>query len=155
MPNLRPNRLRSIPRIHTPTFTWNPEGHPVGTLILTLPLPGRRVSPNATRGQSKKAAVIKSRHIKNHRTRARLITLAAIGDKIGVTFHGYTLHFHWPTAAYRDDDNADASFKSYRDGIAQALNIDDRHLRRLHLSTHQKDPTNPRLEIHLHPLSLP
>lgn len=37
--------------------------------------------------------------------------------------------FYPPDNRHRDDDNAVSSFKAQRDGIADALKIDDRHFR--------------------------
>jgi len=127
-------------------------------MTITLPIPDRRISPNACRGQSRAAAMGKAKLIKAHRTRARLLTLEAIGHlyhAAGATvpaFTGYTLAHFFPTAQWRDDDNADAACKAYRDGIADALGIDDRRLPKLALSTRDKDATRPRVEITLHAL---
>jgi hypothetical protein len=102
----------------------------------------------------------KARLVKRHRTRARLATLELLGlqyhsrDLPIPMFTGYTLAHYFKTAAYRDDDNADAACKAYRDGIADALGIDDRQLPKLALSTFHKDATNPRVEITLHVLPL-
>lgn len=144
---LRPNRIRAV-IAHLP----GPVLHPDGRLVLTLPLPTREVSPNASRSHSRRGAIIKSQKVKLHKTRARLAMVDAIA-RYGTLgpFTGYSLAFHFPTAAYRDDDNADASFKPYRDGIADALHINDRHLTKAALSTRAKDPITPRLEITLHP----
>lgn len=128
-------------------------------MTIILPIPDRRVSPNACRGQSKFAAFKKSRLVKLHRTRARLLTLEAIGKLYHATgqpvpaFTGYTLAHFFATAAWRDDDNADAACKAYRDGIADAFGIDDRRLPKLALSTRDKDADWPRVEITLHTLS--
>ena len=67
------------------------------------------------------------------------------------TYAGYSLAFYFRTAAFRDDDNADASIKAYRDGIANALGMNDRDLRKCQLSTYQKDAECPRVEITLYP----
>ena len=64
-------------------------------------------------------------------------------------FYGYSLAFHFRTSAHRDDDNADACCKSYRDGMAAALGINDRHFKKLALSTHATDPRCPRVEVTL------
>jgi hypothetical protein len=128
-------------------------------MTIILPIPDRRVSPNACRGQSKFAAFKKSRLVKLHRTRARLLALEAIGTLYHAQgrpvppFTGYTLAHYFATAAWRDDDNADAACKAYRDGIADALGIDDRKLPKLALSTRDKDAERPRVEITLHTLS--
>ena len=139
-----------------PHFTISHRWLPDGRLILSLPLPDRAVSPNAQRGNSRISAVIKSARIKAHRYRAWAGTKSAVAARTPTpAFAGYSLAFHWPTAAYRDDDNADASCKAYRDGIASALGMDDRHLRKLALSTHAKDKDHPRLEITLLPCTSP
>lgn len=129
-------------------------------MTIVLPIPDRRISPNASRGQSKKAAIIKSRHTKRHRGKARILTKKALGEHFhqqgrGVpVFIGYSIAHYFPTAQARDDDNADSACKAYRDGIADALGIDDRHFRKLKLSTIAKDAANPRVEITLY-TSLP
>jgi hypothetical protein len=126
---------------------------PDGSLTLTLPLPARAVSPNARRGESKGAAIRKSRAVKVHRFIAATILRNFINTHPHPLppFTGYRLAFYFKTAAFRDDDNADASVKPYRDGLADVLQIDDRGLRKLALSTHAKDAQNPRLELTLIP----
>ena len=61
-------------------------------------------------------------------------------------FTSYSLAFHFPQERTRDDDNAAASCKAYRDGIADALRIDDSTLRFQSL-TASIDLLKPRLEI--------
>ena len=125
-------------------------------MTIVLPIPDRRISPNGQRGHSKGAAIAKARLVREHRTRAKLRTLEALGllyfskGEPGPTFIGYTLAHFFPTAAWRDDDNADAACKAYRDGIADALGLDDRQLPKLALSTRSKDAARPRVEITLH-----
>jgi hypothetical protein len=63
---------------------------------------------------------------------------------------GYTLHFHFPTKRLQDDDNAAAMFKSSRDGIADALQIDDRNLRILTGPEMSYASTDPHLEVRLY-----
>lgn len=48
--------------------------------------------------------------------------LVAAGHKLALT-----IDFYPPDRRHRDDDNVIASFKAGRDGIADALGIDDRH----------------------------
>jgi hypothetical protein len=60
----------------------------------------------------------------------------------------YSLAFHYKKNRNRDDDNAAASCKAYRDGIADALRIDDSTLRIDTLSANV-DRQQPRLEIML------
>lgn len=125
-------------------------------LVITLPIPDRRISPNASRGQSRRAALGKARIIRRHKTNAKLRTLELLGEqyhKHGLpvpTFTGYSLAHYFETAAYRDDDNADGACKAYRDGIAAALGIDDKRIPKVALSTFAKDAANPRVEITLY-----
>lgn len=148
-------------------------------MTLTLPIPDRRLWPNsrapwqkrqqATRSHRQRAffATLEALGVRDLPTRL----LAGEKKKLGITgplhsaayqrlsrlFHpgdvpkptGYSLAFHVGRMGF-DDDNADASVKAYRDGIADALRLDDRDLRKVALSTFQRDPSNPRLEITLH-----
>jgi hypothetical protein len=126
--------------------------HADGSLTICLPLPPREISPNARRGQSRFAALKKSRAVKKHRVLAKIVLGSAL-VKHGIerpAFTGYSMAFYFRTSAYRDDDNADGSCKAYRDGMATALGIDDRNLRKSALSTHAKDAKCPRVEITLH-----
>lgn len=76
-------------------------------------------------------------------------------SKIGINtppeVKGYSLSFFYPDARKRDDDNTEGSFgiKAYRDGIADALRIDDHGLKKLTVSTFSIDRANPRVEITL------
>lgn len=128
--------------------------HPDGSLTIALPIPHRDVSPNASRPQSKWAAIVKSKKIKSHRHAALNMALLATRThkQTATVWAGYSLAFFFKTAAFRDDDNADGSCKAYRDGIAKALGMDDKKLRKLKLSTHAKDADFPRVEITLYPV---
>jgi len=118
------------------------------TIVLCLPIPHRACSPNSRRGESRYAALMKGRHVKRHRTMAKLLMIAAMASFGKVPkVDGYSLSFYFRTVAFRDDDNADASCKPYRDGIADALGKDDRMLRKKELSTFGKDSRFPRVEI--------
>lgn len=125
-------------------------------MTIVLPIPARKLSPNGRTHWRRKAGLTKTA-----RNRARLLTLQAIGDHYharGLTvpaFAGYSLAHYFPTAQPRDDDNADAACKAYRDGIADALGIDDRQLPKLRLSIISKDAANPRVEITLHTVPIP
>lgn len=120
-------------------------------MTIVLPIPDRNLSPNGRGHWSGK-----SRLTKNARRLAKLLTLEAIGRDYHAhgrpvpAFAGYSLAHYFPTDARRDDDNADAACKAYRDGIADALGIDDRYFPKLALSTIAKDAACPRVEITLH-----
>jgi len=116
-------------------------------MTITLPIPHKALSPNAASPGRWRA---KAKHIRIHRQRAKLRTLEALGGQPAPAFTGYTLTFYHATKRNRDDDNAAASCKSYRDGIADALRMDDHKLTMSATPQMLIDPTNPRLEILLH-----
>jgi hypothetical protein len=115
-------------------------------MTLTLPLPHRGLSPNAR-------SHWRNRHRLTKRARwvAKCVTLAALAGEASPVFTRYTLTFFFPNAIHRDDDNAAASCKAYRDGIADALGIDDHGLRLAEAPTILIDRQKPRLEITLLP----
>lgn len=116
-------------------------------MTITLPLPNKILSPNARPHWAQKA-----RYTRAARHRAKLTALAAFANQPGPhVYQHYTLAFHFPNAIRRDDDNAAAACKAYRDGIADALKMDDHHLTMSAAPLILTDPANPRLEITLHP----
>jgi hypothetical protein len=114
-------------------------------MTITLPLPHQKLSPNARVHWARKSVITR-----RHRALAWAATREALGCGLP-RFRGYSLAFYYVDARRRDDDNAEASCKAYRDGIAQALGIDDHELPKVVLSTFTIDRENPRLEITLHP----
>lgn len=122
---------------------------------IILPIPHRLLSPNHT-PWGRRGLMARAHLTKTHRQKARLTTQDAItthtlhtGEPLP-TYTGYTLHFYHSVRRRRDDDNLSASCKAYRDGIADALGIDDHWLRLLSPPTQNIDKANPRLEIILH-----
>jgi crossover junction endodeoxyribonuclease RusA len=115
-------------------------------MTIVLPLPHKRLSPNTSSHWRKKAA-----QVKVHRRRAKILTLSALGGNPPPTFTGYRLAFFFPTVRTRDDDNAIASCKAYRDGIADGLKVDDSTLVLAARPSMQIDRANPRVEITLVP----
>jgi hypothetical protein len=85
--------------------------------------PSRVLNPNAT----------PNKHVKNRskaaaRSEGYYAALAAGAKRLKLPPEGkipLRLAFHPPDLRKRDDDNAVASFKHHRDGIADALGIDD------------------------------
>jgi crossover junction endodeoxyribonuclease RusA len=115
-------------------------------MTITLPLPSKGLSPNARLNWRAKHRLTKAA-----RARARLTTLAHTATHGKPTTErplNYRVQFYWPDARKRDDDNAIAALKAYRDGIADALNIDD-HSLTLTGTTHEIDRASPRLEIEI------
>lgn len=90
---------------------------------LILPWPNKDLSPNGRVHWAKKAKASQQA-----RSEAKVLALLA-GWTIGRVPDG-RLHlwitFHPPTRMMPDDDNMLSRFKPYRDGIADALGIDDK-----------------------------
>lgn len=142
------------PRPSTPAAALPaPILHADGSLTICLPMPPASISPNARRGESRAAAIGKSKVVKAYRSLAQITLANALVafDQGRPAITSYKLAFYFKTRAFRDDDNADASCKAYRDGLASALGMDDRTLRKCALSTHAHDPKCPRVEITLVP----
>lgn len=100
-------------------------------MVITLPWPDSRLSPNARVHWRAKVAPKQQARIRTAWT-----TVAAAGFK--ETFHRLaesdgpipiTVTFYPPDKRRRDDDNMVGSFKHHRDGIADALGVDDRRFR--------------------------
>ncbi|MFM8899172.1 MAG: endonuclease [Burkholderiales bacterium] len=96
---------------------------------LTLPWPPRELSPNARVHWSKRGKLAKA-----YREACRLLTqqLLAQGGWQDLPTDG-ELHlwvdFYPPDRRHRDDDNVMAAFKAGRDGIADALQVNDKRFR--------------------------
>jgi crossover junction endodeoxyribonuclease RusA len=127
-------------QIHAPDIS------PDGELTICLPLPARALSPNA-----RCHPMILHRHKKAAKQRAMIEIRRAAGMFRLPPFTRYTLTFHHATQRNRDDDNAAASCKAYRDGIAEGLCVDDSTLRQTGETRILIDRENPRLEITLIP----
>lgn len=90
---------------------------------LVLPWPSKNLSPNARVHWSRKAAAAK-----DARAMARLLAMSARWGEAALPegrLHLW-ITFHPPTRRLPDDDNMLARFKPSRDGIADALGIDDK-----------------------------
>ncbi len=102
---------------------------------VVLPWPPRALSPN-----SRSHWAQRSRQAKAYRWACMLQgkkainqegwNLSALREHVAAGGHLHLfLDFHPPNGRRRDDDNVIASFKSGRDGLADALGIDDCHFR--------------------------
>ena len=96
-------------------------------MMLELPWPDKTLSPNSRGYWAKRAGAVK---------KARRLAYLAMLEHAGVgaarqMFSDYAgrihlwITFHPKTKRLPDDDNCLAMFKAYRDGIADALGIDD------------------------------
>lgn len=94
-------------------------------MIVELPWPPKALSPNARVHWS-----VRSKAAKAYRRQCHLLTLEA-GIR-GVDWEGdihLWIDFFPPDRRNRDDDNLIAAFKSGRDGIADAMSVDDKRFR--------------------------
>ena len=89
--------------------------------IICLPWPPKELSPNARIHWAKKAKITKA-----YRAAAHVLTKQAglVAPETGRIL--LVLEFVPPDRRHRDEDNILASFKAARDGIADALGINDR-----------------------------
>lgn len=115
---------------------------------ITLPLPHKALSPN---GRSHWAA--KAKQAKNARSSAKLTTLSLFRGGVfaqsdDVKHHITATFYFRDRRSFSDDDNLIGSLKAYRDGIADALNVDDKSM--TWSSVKQMiDKANPRVEIEI------
>ncbi len=101
-------------------------------MIVTLPWPDKRLSPNARLHwrakvgpkQSAKIAAGWLAHAASRGFHDALDALRASDEPIPMT-----ITFYPPDKRHRDDDNMIGSFKAARDGIADALGLNDRRFR--------------------------
>ncbi len=113
-------------------------------MIIVLPWPDRKLSPNARAHWR-----VTSHAKKKARRDAAFLTLEALqGRKIASDGPlPFRVTFYPPDKRLRDDDNMVGSFKASRDGIADALAVDDR---RFQPEYHFADPAKPgRIEVEL------
>lgn len=98
---------------------------------VTLPWPPAKLSPNARTHWREKAKATKA-----YRERCAWMTKAAIKETPPEGKLYLWITFYPTDKRHRDDDNCFASFKAGKDGIADALGIDDvRFVSRPYLST--------------------
>lgn len=101
---------------------------------ITLPWPDMRLTPNAKRRKHWRSYQPAA---KADRETGRVMTYAALSTglrEIRNIFRGdgkipLTITFFPPDARHRDDDGMIGAFKHLRDGIADALAVDDRRFR--------------------------
>lgn len=95
---------------------------------IVLPWPDARLNPNS-RTHWRELARVKA----GAREDARIVTFGAMqrhfatqADFAGAEPISYIVAFYPPDNRHRDDDNMIGSFKASRDGIAEALGVNDR-----------------------------
>lgn len=104
--------------------------------MIELPWPPKELTPN---GKRRKHWRVYQPIAKRYRADCAILTKAArIGIAAGDVPIAMSITFYPPDRRHRDDDGMIGAFKAGRDGIADALGIDDRHFRP---SYHIAEPT--------------
>lgn len=121
-PNLRAsfNPARALEGVDLPL--------PDGAVRLVLPWPPAALNPNCKKVHPAR----KARFVRDYRQACWSETLAQVGCDAGRRLFPGTgriairLDLFPPDRRSRDDDNAESAFKAGRDGVADALKVDDR-----------------------------
>jgi len=95
---------------------------------IVLPWPDSRLNPNA-RVHWRALSAVKALAREDARKLARGAMVRfrrSQADYEGAGRISYIVAFYPPDARHRDDDNMIASFKAARDGIAEAMGVNDR-----------------------------
>lgn len=98
---------------------------PGQSFVIELPWPPKELNPNFKR---RKHWSVYRPHTKVYRDACYILTIAA---RARVPLEGavpVTIDFYPPDRRHRDDDNMISAFKAGRDGVADALGINDRRL---------------------------
>jgi crossover junction endodeoxyribonuclease RusA len=111
---------------------------------VTLPWPPKDLSPNARIHWSRRSKAAKA-----YRRACHVLTLEA-GIR-GVDWEGdihLWIDFYPPDRRHRDDDNMVAAFKAGRDGMADAMGLDDKRFR---IHPYVKDEVGGMVKIRITP----
>lgn len=119
-------------------------------LVITLPHPAYRLGANGSRGTSRGSVFLLNKLRQEARATARAACLEALQSR-GIRSYKPAAYFiewrHWG-AVKPDVDNVVARLKSYLDGCAEALGLDDRHLELAGVSrVHAKNKLNKGVTI--------
>lgn len=99
------------------------------TVELTLPWPPKDLSPNARVHWSKRSKAAKAYREACFWEAKRLLAAGGWQDLPAEGDLHLWLDFYPPDRRHRDDDNLIAAFKAGRDGIAEALKVNDKRFR--------------------------
>ena len=115
-------------------------------MIITLPWPDKRLSPNARLHW--RAKINPKRNAREDAAWSTKATAGFRACKAALPDAGsipVKVTFYPPDRRHRDDDNMIGGFKAARDGIASALGVDDRRFRPEY---HFAEPEKPgRVEV--------
>ena len=117
-------------------------------MIITLPYPDKRLNPNK-RLHFRVVAPVK----KQARADAHILATVALSlkDKRAIAAGSgkipIEVRFYPPDNRHRDDDNAIASFKAARDGIADSIGVDDKRFQPVYRFMDPSPPGRVEVEI--------
>lgn len=94
------------------------------TKSVLLPFPPKELNPNARIHWAKKSKIAKK-----YRNDCCLLCKQAGLNVDDLDVLHVFITFYPPNARSRDDDNLIAAFKNARDGIADAIGVDDKHFK--------------------------
>ena len=89
-------------------------------ITFELEYPNAKLSPNARTHHMQKASITKKA-----RSYAKLVALSSGAGSLDKSGIQVRVTFYPATKRRRDEDNVIGAFKAYRDGIADALGVDD------------------------------
>lgn len=89
-------------------------------ITFELEYPNAKLSPNARTHHMQKANITKKA-----RSDSKFIALSAGAGSLAKTGLQVRVNFYPSTKRRRDEDNVIGAFKAYRDGIADAIGVDD------------------------------
>lgn len=119
----------------------------MSTLLVTVSLPPKALSPNARPHWAAKAAAVKK-----HKAEAAMFARHAIRRQLEpLPVRGFLIvkpTFYYRVTRNRDRDNLQASLKAALDGIASALDIDDSRFL-VEVASIEIDKDDPRVEIEI------
>lgn len=127
------------------------EGEAAETALrIALPWPDKRLSPNARLHWRQKSEVVK-----RARWDAAYALLEAAGGSLSAIRAALgsegriplSFRFYPPDRRLRDDDNAIASMKAARDGLADALGVNDRRFRSSYEFAEPEKPGRVEIEV--------
>lgn len=118
-------------------------------MIITLPWPDKRLSPNArlhwrakhaAKAPAKAGAWMLAKATPGFRDACKSLQ----GDDSPIPM---AIRFYPPDRRHRDDDNMIGAFKSARDGIADALGVNDRRFRPVYYFETPEKPGRVEVEL--------
>lgn len=111
------------PALPSESPSSKPELAPL-SITVTLPWPSHKLTPNFKRrnhwSKYRKTA-------KAYRATCFALTRETLGRRIMALLDGVEINFFPPDLRARDDDGMIGQFKAGRDGVADAIGIDDKH----------------------------